>query len=136
MEHTHPFPGNRLRAVDFEDGNYDADAEPVDDLEEANLVTSEVVPDGGELPWLTTRFRHRPVIDIDHKVWVVPSTTPGHNHLYIDVEMSEAKLMRLLDVMAEVGIVEPGYAAASRAKGFASVRLPWIRKGEPQRRAV
>ncbi len=72
---------------------------------------------------------HAPVIDIDVPHALVPSSTPGKGHLYLDVPMSTEKLMQLLKVMADVGVVEHGYYAASRARGFSAVRLPWVKKG-------
>ncbi|MBV9919827.1 MAG: hypothetical protein JOY78_03095 [Pseudonocardia sp.] len=87
------------------------------ELETANLVTSESV---GE--------RHRVVLDIDLPAKLIPSSTPGHSHLYINHEMSWEDYTRLLNVLAEVGIVEPGYVRASLDRGYTAVRLPWIKK--------
>lgn len=38
---------------------------------------------------------HAPILDIDVPVDLVPSTTPGHSHLYIDFTVSTAPLWRL-----------------------------------------
>lgn len=73
---------------------------------------------------------HRPVIDIDLPVKVVPSSTPGHHHLFIDAPMEWATYLNLLDAMAAAGIVEPGYVTATRERGYSTVRLPWVRKGD------
>lgn len=90
-------------------------------IEEANLITSIV--DG--LPGM-----HKPVIDVDMPVYVVPSSTPGHCHLYIDRPMTWVQYVHLLEVLAEVGVIEPGYLAASLDRGHTAVRLPWVRKAE------
>jgi hypothetical protein len=35
---------------------------------------------------------------------------------------------RLLNVMAEVGLLEPGYVGASETRKHTALRLPWVRK--------
>lgn len=71
---------------------------------------------------------HLPCIDVDVPAKLVPSSTPGHHHLYIDVPMSWHDYCDLLDVMARCGIVEEGYVAAAKARGQTSCRLPGVRK--------
>jgi hypothetical protein len=143
QEHVHPFPGNALRRVELdpEVTEYGDSPELVTELAEANLVTSEMIGYRGletPLTWLEGPdgpTMHRLVIDIDHRVKVVESTTPGHFHLYIDVPMSWDRALGVLTAMADAGVVEPGYVAASEARGYTAVRLPWVRK-EARRRAV
>lgn len=88
-------------------------------MNNANVVTS--LRDDG---------RHRVVLDIDHPAWLMPSTTPGHYHLYIDVPggIERMEYAKLLDALVNANVIEPGYAGASIARGFTSVRLPWITK--------
>lgn len=86
---------------------------------EADLVSSDV--DGGGY--------HLPVLDLDVPAQLVPSATPGHSHLYIDVRMPWDKYEALLLALAEAGIVERGFADASLRRGFSSVRVPWKPKG-------
>lgn len=88
-------------------------------LAEANVVTSR---DG--LGW----GQHYPVIDLDVPAMLIPSTTPGHSHLFIDTMLDELAYFDLLDAMAKARIVEPGYVGASRRRGHTAVRLPWHRK--------
>lgn len=85
---------------------------------EPNVVISAVSfgPNGVEY--------HMPCIDIDLECFVYPSRTEGHNHLYINKALTSEQYWKLLDVMAEVGIVELGYAEASKNKGFSALRLP------------
>ena len=78
---------------------------------EANLISS-----------LTVNNTHAPVIDLDLPVRLLPSRTPGHYHLYIDVEMDSSDYFELLMVMSKVGLVEEGYYEASRRKGASYVR--------------
>ena len=92
---------------------------------EANIVTSEAV---GELDG------HKLLVDLDVPAYLIPSSTPGHSHLYIDVTTTSENLFRVLDALARAGAVEDGYAGASRARGYSALRLPWVKKEkEPQK---
>lgn len=71
---------------------------------------------------------HRPILDIDFPAALIPSSTEGHFHLYLDKPMTWKQYRKLLGVLAEVGIIEPGYADASISRGYSSTRLPWIKK--------
>ena len=53
---------------------------------------------------------------------LVPSSRHGHYHLYIDKEMPWEHLVKLLNVLVKVGVVEEGFRDASIANGFTSVR--------------
>lgn len=88
---------------------------------DADIITSEVVG---------STDLHAPVLDLDFPVAVVPSTTPGHYHLYLDWTLSKENYFKLLDTLADVGLIESGYVEASRARGYSAVRLPWITKDE------
>lgn len=94
-------------------------------LEQANLLTSR------------HRFGrsrnegkgiHRVVLDIDHDAALIPSTTPGHHHLLIDIAIEWPQYMKLLTALAEAGVIQGGYANASIAKGFTAIRPPWEKK--------
>jgi hypothetical protein len=89
--------------------------------DEANLVTSLVKM--GKNP------EHMPVLDIDVPIRVVPSSTPGKSHLYIDVVLTKAQYDSLMNVLCDVGIIEDNYYKAYTEQGFSCVRLPWVRKG-------
>lgn len=71
---------------------------------------------------------HKPVIDIDIPVRLIPSTTPGHSHLYIDHPISWDIYENLLIALTQAGVVEEGYLRAAMQRGETFVRLPWIRK--------
>ena len=94
------------------------------DIKQAQVITSRV-----EYPQVTGD--HKPVLDIDFPVQCVPSTTPGHFHLYMDKELSWDQYKTLLHALAEAGIIEDGYRWASIAREYTAVRVPWVRK-EPQ----
>ena len=77
--------------------------------ERANVVSS-----------LTTDGRHMPALDIDVPAHFLPSSTPGHGHLYIDVPMSWWRYRMLLRQLYKAGIIEKGFydLAMSRRQTF------------------
>jgi hypothetical protein len=82
--------------------------------EEANLVGS----------WVGSLDYHLPVLDIDRvPIRLVPSSTPGNFHLYIDQPVTWDEFSNLLDALAACRIVEAGYVAACKARKQAFVRL-------------
>ena len=91
-------------------------------LGDSNIICSDMVDHDG---------LHMPVIDLDVPAYLLPSSTKGHSHLYIDVPVSADKYMELLHLLADMGIVERGYANVSEKKGYSSVRLPWVKKIDP-----
>lgn len=86
-------------------------------LADANLVTSEIA--GG---------MHSIMLDIDMEAELVPSTTPGHHHLYINKKLTWEKYKNLLTALADAGIISEGYKQASFAKGCTALRMPWVEK--------
>jgi hypothetical protein len=118
---SHPFPGNVLLHVDKMDDYADETRNPVLDPDDANVVSSHF---GG----VNSEY-HRPVLDIDFPAALVPSTTPGHFHLYLDKVLTWEEYEKLLNVLAEVGIIERGYRNVSVERRHTAVRVPWIRKG-------
>ena len=73
---------------------------------------------------------HMPAIDVDMPIRVVPSSTLGHFHLYIDKPMTWWRYKRLLRALVAAGIVEKGYYKASVARKATHLRLPWYKKKE------
>lgn len=90
---------------------YVVDARPVNDATTANLIAS-----------MTDDGRHLPTLDVDYPVRAV-ETSPGKSHVFIDTPMSWENYLKLLDVMQEVGILEPGWVQASKREGATVVRL-------------
>jgi hypothetical protein len=72
--------------------------------------------------------QHAPILDLDVPHVCVPSTTPGHSHLYLHVPMSRAKWTVLQLVLWWTGIQECGYSVWSIRRGANCVRLPGDRK--------
>lgn len=89
-------------------------------------------------PNVATSLTHQgwqaPVLDIDVPCTYVPSSTPGHGHLYIDHQMTLDQYRRLIEVMVEVGIVEKGILCSLEQRGFTCVRLPWVTKPKYEER--
>lgn len=72
--------------------------------------------------------KHILMLDLDIRHAYVPSTTPGHGHLIIYKPMTQETMLRLLDRLGELDIIEPGFASSARHRGAAWLRLPWIKK--------
>lgn len=114
--------GNKLAYINSStNADYDGENEPTDDLKRAEVILS-VVDKGDMEP------THKVVLDIDMPVAIIPSSTEGHFHLYIDKEMPWKDYEKLLTVLGEVGIIERGYANASKRRKHTAVRLPWVKK--------
>lgn len=90
---------------------------------EANLVSSRVDIEGVE-------NIHAPVLDIDLAAELVPSSTPGHFHLYIDKLMTWEKYEKLLYALRDCGVISKGYVGASIARGATFVRKKGVKKNK------
>lgn len=95
----------------------DGDGRRVTSHVEANCVSS-LLEDGN----------HAPILDLDISHEYVPSSTPGHAHLYLNVSMSWRKYRRLLKALRRAGILEDGYVKSALRRGHNEARLPHIRK--------
>lgn len=91
----------------------------VERKEDANCVSSLLKGDDG---W------QAPALDLDIPHSYVPSSTPGHGHLLIDVAMSPERWAKLMGVLAEVGILEQSYVEAALKRGHSELRLPGVSK--------
>lgn len=124
-----PYPTQVHRHVKFnpKDPEYMDGPEPTTDLEVANVATSEVK---GTNPAGWGYERHKLLVDIDMPCKLIPSSTPGHHHLFIDKEMSRDQMMTILRALSAADVVESGYVDASDKRGYTAVRLPWIKKND------
>ena len=107
---------------DAEDDYYESEHVETENIEAADIILS----------FDKATKEHRPVLDIDFPLHVVPSSTEGHFHLYLDKPMSWFKYKRLISALADAGIIEDGYAAVSLDRKYTSVRLPWVKKNKEQ----
>lgn len=73
---------------------------------------------------------HRPILDIDLPVMLIPSSTPDHYHLYIDAPMKWGAYKKLLSALSGAGIIEEGYYKASVSRRASYLRLPGVKKGD------
>lgn len=122
--------GQVMRISDF-GPQYEGDVMPLTQYpDQATVLTSELDATVDEKD--PAQRLHRVLIDVDMPVRAWESSTPGHSHVFIDKVMPEEVYFRLLDALAEAGIVEPGYVRASKERRYTSVRLPWIKKEHPQ----
>lgn len=90
------------------------------DLDAANLVISRFKGEGIET--------HAVLIDLDMPHEYVPSSTEGHGHLLLDMKLTRRDWRELMIALAKAGVIQPGYRDFSLQRGFASLRLPWIKK--------
>lgn len=124
------------RARGKHDPNDVADYEPMIDREEAeidraNIVSSLLRPPTG-FAHDPNDLRHVLAIDLDIPAALVPSSTPGHHHLYVETKdgIPHHRYMALLSALADAGVIEKGYAEVSIARGHSDLRLPWVSKDD------
>lgn len=69
------------------------------------------------------------MLDLDTEAKAIPSSTPGHWHLWFDgVEMSWELYKELLDMLARCGILDRAYIDHSIERGHTAVWLPHVPK--------
>ena len=71
---------------------------------------------------------HAPVIDLDFSAELIPSTTEGHFHLYLNKALTPKEHEKLLKVLYEVGIIEYGFYHNSLKRKQAHVLMPGINR--------
>lgn len=123
------------RLVKDGDPEYESDAIQVTDPHLAQVVNSAIDTGDGkaldkDLGWRKNSQKHKILLDIDFPVFAVESSTPGHYHLYLDKEIRWDAYKTLLEALVNADVIEKGYANASIRRGFTTLRVPWIRKGD------
>jgi hypothetical protein len=109
-----------LHHADFElEQGYGVDREPVLSLTKANVSSSLRTDQPG---------KHAVLLDLDVPALLLPSSTAGHSHLYVDIACSWEDYLFFLQAATKIGLIEPGYAAMAEMRGYTSLRLPWVRK--------
>ena len=111
--------------VDFTEGYEDTDRiEMPFDL--GNAVGSSRTPgkDGDAA-------RHAVFLDIDNGVAlrIIPSSTEGHFHIVMDTRARWSEFCLLLELLANMGVIERGYANMMIERGQAFLRMPGQKKG-------
>ena len=101
----------------YSDGYGGSTVRAVPDEDDAELVSSE-----------GTDGLHYPVIDLDFECELVPSSTPGHYHLYINEGISWERYIRLLEGFLEAGLIQKGWFDEARKDKRTYVRRKGIYK--------
>ena len=81
--------------------------------ETADLISSELAQ--GET-W------HLPVFDIDYDAELRPSSSQGKFHLFLNRPVPWSKYVKVLEAMADAGLLEPGWVDCAKKTGYALVR--------------
>lgn len=98
---------------------------------EANVISSRIAgqsPVDPDNPFALGEVLHAPVIDIDFPAALIPSSTPGHFHLYLEKPVTWRGYQRVLEALSYAGLLEPGYVHASIERGKTFVRKPMVTK--------
>lgn len=91
-------------------------------------------PEGNMVGSLTNDdYHHMPALDLDIPHKYVPSSTPGHGHLYIDVPMVWNDYLKLLHLLAELGILEENFVLQAQQRGMTQLRAPGNYKANADR---
>jgi hypothetical protein len=107
----------------IETEDYDEPSDRVEVPEsEATLISSKIPGTDDE---------HGPVFDLDFPARLVPSSTEGHFHLYLERPISWRKFRLVLWAMWKAGLIEKGYYRNTVRRGAAYVRVPGVPKGHP-----
>src|SRR5881398_984978 len=95
---------NEKLDIDFASTEYDGSNAhvPVERMKDANALSSK-----------TKSGHHKVLLDLDVEHYYVPSSTEGHGHLYINVDLSTAQYNVLLFTLQHLGIIQKGFAFLS-----------------------
>lgn len=99
------------------DDNETYEAEVTKNSLESNVIISE-----------TKRGKHKPLLDLDFSHTYVPSSTPGHGHLYIHEDYDYQSYLNMMRCLRDSNLIQPGVFNSLERNGYNAVRLPWIRK--------
>lgn len=86
---------------------------------DANLISSKKL-DG----------KHVLMLDLDVQHAYLMSSTSGHGHLIIDAELETDQLKEIVDVLAKYGILQKGIKKQLDDRGFLTLRMPGMKKGD------
>jgi hypothetical protein len=114
---------NQLSYIDgLDEQEYVSDNhhEPAENFETANLISSKI----------KGTKKHKVILDLDFDAALIPSSTPGHSHLYLDIDLTEDQMEKLVGVLHEVGIIAQGNVNQWDRFKALFLRLPWIKKSE------
>jgi len=92
-------------------------------IQDANSVSSRRINAIGQ-----KTGKHMVVLDIDMEAALVPSSTPGHYHLFIDTQLDWETYKNVLRALVDAEIIQRGYYNAAMERKATWVRTPWTRK--------
>lgn len=95
------------------------DRHRVEKRSNANLVSS-VTREGMQVP----------IIDLDYPHAYIPSASPGHGHLYLNVPISRWRWWVLMIGLRVGGVIEKGFFVWSLRRGGNFTRLPGAVKSD------
>lgn len=95
-----------------------------------NLLTSYVYSDNTGVAY------HKPVFDLDIQHSYIPSSSPGHGHLLLDVPLTEDDYETLLGVLVAMGILGKGSLYQFRARRMSTIRKPGLMKSGEQKKIL
>jgi hypothetical protein len=72
--------------------------------------------------------RHKVMLDLDVPHKLIPSSTEGHSHLYLDVELCKEDYRDLLVALRTAGIIQKGILDQFDEHGATFLRLPTVKK--------
>lgn len=93
-------------------------------IEDATLISSEIfrASEKREDTW------HQVLLDLDIPAKIIPSSTPGHGHLYIDKVLRYEHYYNLLTALRDAGIIESGIVRQFEKHGCTTLRVPHVKK--------
>lgn len=93
---------------------------------EVNVVSSKIVG----------KNRHKILLDLDFDAALIPTSTPGHFHLYIDKTLTPTEYEEFLNVCLSIGLIAGGNMNQWNNHQKQYLRLPHVRKGGPKPKAT
>lgn len=97
------------------------------DLDRANLIGSLQDMDPNE----DEGAMHLPIFDFDYPIAVVPSSTPGHYHLYLSKPLEWGTYKLLLQAFAQHNLLQHAWVNRAITDRTAALRLPGHTKPPP-----
>lgn len=75
--------------------------------------------------------KHVPMFDLDVPAYLIPSSTPGHSHLYIDAAITTEQYARILEALCSAGLVQVAWAEKVGRPHGTLLRAPGQEKAKP-----
>lgn len=72
------------------------------------------------------------MLDLDSDHWYSESSTPGHAHLVIGINLNFAALEEIVNVLARHGILQNGIKNQLEDRGCLTLRMPGMKKDVPE----